>query len=267
MCRYGLKKTLLMVVLIIAMTIPAFAFADNLEEASDFTVTLSDEAKEAKVENAPTVDWKIQSFENETHLGEILVNEQVVMRIRGEKGGYSIPERTKIIFQRVQDILQGELDPAQIQPEMISGDLWVVKSEDALIGTVDEESAEQNSTSLAELSFIWANNFRSALGAEPIVLETLKESAMASFYWQGKFTASDEPFDENLMTAAHRTLPFNTKVLVTDLQTGKSVIVRINDRGPHVRGREIDLSRGSARLLGNINRGVFPVKIQIIRYD
>ena len=75
----------------------------------------------------------------------------------------------------------------------------------------------------------------------------------ASYYGRahhGKRTASGERFDQNDLTAAHKTLPFGTRVLVHSPRTGKQVVVRINDRGPFVRGRVIDLSKAAARMLG-----------------
>ncbi|WP_226390743.1 septal ring lytic transglycosylase RlpA family protein [Penaeicola halotolerans] len=90
------------------------------------------------------------------------------------------------------------------------------------------------------------------------------EQGQASFYadkYQGRKTASGEKFRQGKMTAAHRTLPFGTKVKVTNLSNGKSIKVRINDRGPFVAGRIIDLSRKGARKLDIIQQGVAPVKI------
>lgn len=78
-------------------------------------------------------------------------------------------------------------------------------------------------------------------------------AGLATWYgpgFTGRRTASGEHFNPNAMTAAHRSLPFGTRVEVTDVATGRSVVVRINDRGPHRRGAVIDLSRGSARALG-----------------
>lgn len=87
------------------------------------------------------------------------------------------------------------------------------------------------------------------------------QTGKASFYRQGHRTASGERFAAGDYTAAHRTLPFGTRVLVTNLDTGMSVIVRINDRGPHVRGRIIDISYGAAKYLGITGDGVADVKI------
>jgi rare lipoprotein A len=86
------------------------------------------------------------------------------------------------------------------------------------------------------------------------------ESGMASFYGGGR-TASGEVTGPNGLTAAHRTLPFGTSVLVTNVRNGKTVVVRITDRGPYGRGRIIDVSRAAARELDMISRGTTLVSI------
>ena len=89
----------------------------------------------------------------------------------------------------------------------------------------------------------------------------------ASYYadkFEGRPTASGEIYDHDKMTAAHRSLPFDTKVRVTRLATGRSVVVRINDRGPFKRGRIIDLSKRAARDLGLLRVGVAEVKIEVV---
>ena len=90
-------------------------------------------------------------------------------------------------------------------------------------------------------------------------------SGNASYYSyrEGK-TASGAAFDRNLPTAAHRSLPFGTRVRVTDLATSKSVVVRITDRGTRVRGRILDLSLSAARSLGITDRGVAQVRVEVL---
>lgn len=88
------------------------------------------------------------------------------------------------------------------------------------------------------------------------------ERGRASWYgepFHGRRTASGEVFNMNDLTAAHKTLPFGTRVRVRNLITGQEVLVRINDRGPHVRGRVIDLSRAAAERIGLLNAGVAPI--------
>ena len=86
----------------------------------------------------------------------------------------------------------------------------------------------------------------------------------ASWYSLTSKTASGERCDPGAMTAAHRSLPFGTKVKVENLKTGRSVIVRINDRGPFVGGRVIDLTRGAAKRLGIIGTGVAKVRVTVV---
>src|ERR671920_525041 len=94
-----------------------------------------------------------------------------------------------------------------------------------------------------------------ALGAIPAAAEETKpiQSGAASWYgpgFHGKRTASGETFNTNALTAAHKTLPFGSEVRVTNERTGKSVVVRINDRGPYAHGRVIDLSKAAAEAVG-----------------
>jgi rare lipoprotein A len=90
---------------------------------------------------------------------------------------------------------------------------------------------------------------------------------IASWYgpgFHGRRTASGERFNQNDFTAAHRSLPFGTRVVVTNMHNGRSVVVRINDRGPHIRGRILDLSAGAARVIGVKNSGLAPISYQIL---
>ncbi|MCU1721644.1 MULTISPECIES: septal ring lytic transglycosylase RlpA family protein [unclassified Pseudomonas] len=91
------------------------------------------------------------------------------------------------------------------------------------------------------------------------------ETGTASYYGSrhhGKRTASGEPFDQHGLTAAHRSLPFGTRVRVTNLKNERSVVVRINDRGPHTRGRLIDLSKAAAQKLDMLRSGTARVRVQ-----
>lgn len=96
------------------------------------------------------------------------------------------------------------------------------------------------------------------------VSEAKTITGMASYYKSGKRTANGERFNPQGLTAAHRTLPFGTKVAVTNLKTGKTVVVRINDRGPFIKGRVIDLSLGAAKVVGLTKSGVARVKVTVL---
>jgi rare lipoprotein A len=94
----------------------------------------------------------------------------------------------------------------------------------------------------------------------PLDFAKADQVGRASWY-DDTATASGEPFDASAMTAAHRSLPFGTKVLVENLNNGRSVVVRINDRGPYIAGRIIDLSKGAASTLGMLESGVVQVRV------
>ena len=94
------------------------------------------------------------------------------------------------------------------------------------------------------------------------------QTGMASYYggsWHGKKTANGEIFNENSLTAAHKTLPFGTRVKVTNLDNGKSVVVRINNRGPYSKGRVIDLSKAAFSRIASISKGVTRVKLEVAK--
>jgi rare lipoprotein A len=103
--------------------------------------------------------------------------------------------------------------------------------------------------------------------AAPWVPPVEARLGLASYYanrFHGRRTASGARYDRTQLTAAHRSLPFGTLVRVTNPHNRRSVVVRINDRGPYIRGRELDLSREAARVLGVLTRGVARVAWEII---
>lgn len=135
-------------------------------------------------------------------------------------------------------------------------------------------------TSFSQLSIASTDNRRNPLQKKlPLVSRnTLRATAnqfqiaqlisgRASWYgpkFHGRRTANGEIFDSNALTAAHPSLPFGTKVRVTNLNNGRSVIVRINDRGPFIKGRIIDVSAAAARILNMVNSGTARVQLDIL---
>ncbi len=98
--------------------------------------------------------------------------------------------------------------------------------------------------------------------------ENYYQEGMASWYgekFHGRKTANGERYDMYGYTAAHRTLPFNTEIIVVNMENGKKVRVRVNDRGPFVRGRILDLSYGAAKKIGMIQSGVVKIRIYKLR--
>jgi rare lipoprotein A len=107
----------------------------------------------------------------------------------------------------------------------------------------------------------------SGLRQPPADLLRFRQRGLASWYgWphHGRRTASGEIYDMNELTAAHRSLPFGTRVLVTNVENGRTVEVRINDRGPFVDGRIVDLSLAAARRLGVVGHGLVPVELRVL---
>jgi rare lipoprotein A len=106
-----------------------------------------------------------------------------------------------------------------------------------------------------------------ALTAAVLAFHGAAEAAtigMASYYKSGRLTANGERFNPHGLTAAHRKLRFGTRVRVTNLRSGKSVVVRINDRGPFIRGRVIDLSLGAAKVIGLHKTGVAKISFVVL---
>ncbi|MFC3783709.1 rare lipoprotein A [Sphingopyxis italica] len=128
-------------------------------------------------------------------------------------------------------------------------------------------SAAAQDTDTAAISAVAASAIPLADAAD---METEIDGGMASYYGNelaGNRTANGERFDPGELTAAHRTLPFGSKVRVTNMSNGDSVVVRINDRGPFSRGRVIDVSHAAAREIGMQRSGIARVKLALLADD
>jgi rare lipoprotein A len=143
----------------------------------------------------------------------------------------------------------------------------VVTKKSELLPASRQASLEQNRTT----SFV--TNRRVAVTRKHTPFASHKNAAetqvaphgVASFYTEGTLTANGEKFDTHELTAAHRTLPFGTRLRVTNVATGRSVAVRVNDRGPFVRGRVVDVSYSAAQTLGMIGGGIAKVKLDVVQ--
>jgi rare lipoprotein A len=149
-----------------------------------------------------------------------------------------------------------------------SNDVEDIKSED-----INTQKAEQVAETVRQKSQVSEKAERSqdlvkdnvsvkkTAKGEPVIEQTGEASSYGRGF-EGKTTANGEKFDKNDLTAAHPTLPLGTEAKVTNLENGKSVDVRINDRGPYVKGRDIDLSQAAAKKLDLAKTGIVPVKIE-----
>lgn len=144
-------------------------------------------------------------------------------------------------------------------------------------GSSEEKDSDQKAKKIAEKVQQRSQRTEKAEGRQDLVKDNVEvkkdangqpiveQVGEASYYgegFHGKKTATGETFDQNSRTAAHPTLPLGTKATVTNLENGNSVEVEINDRGPYVKGRDIDLSKRAAKDLGMTKEGVAPVKIE-----
>jgi rare lipoprotein A len=154
---------------------------------------------------------------------------------------------------------------------------WIVVI--ALVGFIDESSATGRIVSIQpvpdSVSSMAAESSAAESSAPTVAPGTVlaeavpeyRQVGIASWYGgrhQGRLTASGEVFDENKLTAAHRTLPLVTWARVTNLENGRAIAVRVNDRGPYIDGRVIDLSTRAAEELGMTEQGLARVRIEVL---
>ncbi|MGB3239862.1 MAG: septal ring lytic transglycosylase RlpA family protein [Geitlerinemataceae cyanobacterium] len=177
-----------------------------------------------------------------------------------------IAEGDRYVIQVGRETLV-ELDADTILPDITAN-----PADDALQATNRLRRVMGNAAPLDEIAGKPIEEVRSALRPkvlpkeqpEPVLFEM---EGWASWYgpgFNGNLSASGEVFDQYALTAAHRDLPFDTLVRVTNLDNGQSVVVRINDRGPFIPGREIDLSAGAAEEIGMMASGTAPVAIEVL---
>ncbi len=186
---------------------------------------------------------------------------------------------------RLNQLYQNSVDASTIN---VSWDThqrqYVIKAGDDVLVAMNADTILPNTTENPTEDALQATNLiRRQMGnappidripGDPEAVSTLslgsvqfKISGMASWYgpgFDGSYSASGEVFNENALTAAHRDLPFGTQVRVTNMDNGMSVVVRINDRGPYADDRVIDLSRGAASIIGLVQSGVAPVRLEVL---
>jgi peptidoglycan lytic transglycosylase len=142
----------------------------------------------------------------------------------------------------------------------------VVTQKTELVAANRTASVEHNrKTSVAANRHLGVTRKHTPFASKKSAAETqIASHGIASFYTTGTKTASGERFDTNELTAAHRTLPFGTRVRVTNVTTGQSVTVRVNDRGPFISGRIVDVSHSAATTLGMVGGGIAKVKLEVV---
>jgi rare lipoprotein A len=224
----------------------------------------------------------------ETNDASLYIDLNEVLRFRHSAGGMTPVERANAVRSRLAIFLEQGGNPRDIKPGLEGASVVIRAGETALV-TIDTKTADKSGLTTKQLAFQWTNLIRKALGAELLVrtpelaasrgfspaLGQMRQvsttgaflKGMASWYgpgFHGRRAASGERFNMHDMTAAHRTLPFQTRVKVTNMWTGQSALVRITDRGPYVHGRVIDLSKSAAGAIGMLSSGTAPVVLEIL---
>ncbi len=206
------------------------------------------------------------------------------VRIKGQAVA-ELPTQARAakLARRLREVLEAPgFDPLTLQLTRVKGVSAGKAGQRSLLFTIDSalEAALGRTGDLVAID--WINNLRVVLGVAPLALVQAQTqldalsttgrtlSGTASWYgpyFHNRLTAAGERFDQYDLTAAHPSLPFDTYLKVTNQKSGSSVIVRINDRGPYVGTRSLDLSRQAARCIGSETAGVVPYSAVIMRPD
>ncbi|AFY34024.1 septal ring lytic transglycosylase RlpA family protein [Calothrix sp. PCC 7507] len=203
---------------------------------------------------------------------EIWVNNRLVANLPSEIQAKSIQQRL------LQLLASPNLDANQLRPALVD-DIPALMAGNRFLFGIEKQISRQFNRSGDILAIEWINNLRSALKAPTLTLlegqqqmygltpTDAKLSGLASWYggyFHGRMTANGEIYNQDELTVAHKSLPFNTYLQVTNLKTGKAVIVRVNDRGPYIPPRSLDLSREAARCINSEVAGVVPYQAVIL---
>ncbi|MGD1913358.1 MAG: septal ring lytic transglycosylase RlpA family protein [Rivularia sp. (in: cyanobacteria)] len=203
---------------------------------------------------------------------EVWVKNRLIARLPSKQQA-SLMQRRLTRLLKLSNLDASKLKPAFVDevPALILGNQFIF--------AISEEVSQKLKRSGDLLAIEWTNNLRIALKASPLSLvEAQAEmhgltpsikimSGLASWYgpyFHGRLTANGERFNQNELTVAHKSLPFNTYLQVSNVKTQKSVIVRVNDRGPYIPPRSLDLSLVAARCIGGEVAGVIPYKAVIM---
>jgi rare lipoprotein A len=194
----------------------------------------------------------------------------------------NLPSQTQAnaMQMRLAKLLKSpNLDALLLKPGLVDGTPALMTGNRLLFG-IDKEIPQQSSRSRDVLAIEWVNNLRMALQKPVLSLvegqlemyglasSNQRLSGLASWYggyFHGRTTANGETYNQNELTVAHKTLPFNTYLQVTNKNTGKPVIVRVNDRGPFIPPRSLDLSREASRCINSETAGVVPYEAVILQ--
>lgn len=193
-----------------------------------------------------------------------------------------IPDQQKalIMARRLESLLsEPNLDPLELAPTLVEGQP-AGRINERILFVLDQTLIPKKISNPDLLAIEWINNLRIALNAPPLDLIEAQQKmyglvetgtaieGLASWYgpyFHGRLTANGEIYNQHGLTAAHPSMKLNTYLKVTNLNNDKSIIIRINDRGPYIPPRTLDLSLGAAECLDSVNKGVIPYKAVVMK--
>jgi rare lipoprotein A len=254
------------------------------------------------VRNIPVITFLSGSLETNTKIGKTDANASNAssqLKIAGDRQNSSDSKkssnssdretdpvwRASSLAARLNQLARNNVDPNSITVKWETGDRYLIQANGEDLVDINAKTILPDTTSDDRRDALQATNrLRRLLGNAPPLAEIaglpqpepvaisfgpiqVRISGWASWYgpgFDGNLSASGERFNQNDLTAAHRNLPFGTLLMVRNLDNGRTVVVRINDRGPYVGDRLIDLSAGAASVLGMMGSGVAPVEIEVI---
>ncbi len=258
----------------------------NTEGVQSYALIASNSLKAVSTGNTTGVSNQISSVDNDPVQIAGVIAAKINQLNRENVDGSKITVSWKAGEKSTANQAQNKSAPLQQ-----NGDRYVIKINGEELVEINEGTRLADTTNnLAQDALQATNRLRRLLGnasplkeianlpRQPLSLPKLPQQiavgavqatfrGMASYYGydgSGTRTASGQRFNPEGMTAAHRSLPFGTQVRVTNTRNGRSVVLRINDRGPFIRGRVIDVSAGAARILGMMGSGVAPVHIEVL---
>lgn len=202
---------------------------------------------------------------------QVYLDGEVLFRFVGDEGVMA----ARFVHRLTTLRRQGSLRSDQVTPARHGGRFAVQIGSTAVI-EIDEAFARKQGSRAGALTLSYVNTLRNRLGGVPIQVQASRGLlpgarngvGNASWYggmFHGRRAASGERFDKNAHTAAHKSLPFGTLLLVTNLANGKTTLVRVTDRGPYAHGRSLDVSRAAAEALGMVRSGVARVRFTILK--
>ncbi len=214
-------------------------------------------------------------------LYQISLRKQTLGYVAGEGHAYLLAEQLKRALRQAsfapEAIAPSSTQPYADSPEAPS---LMVSADGRQLFAINSSMAEAIGYTPEWAAIIWANNLRVALATKPLSpveaqrslkgLQTSEASLSGKASWygpyfHGRITANGETFNQNDLTVAHKSLPFDTRLQIRNLLNDQTVIVRVNDRGPYVGDRSLDLSKAAARCLGSEQVGVIPYEAVILK--